>query len=101
MIIIICIGEGTFKKWWCRGQPHWSRGLASASKLNFNPAHVIQKTGTYVVKIHTNNTHTKFQSNILIFGYVIVKKPGKVDAATFLNPIFAFLFIVRKNEFHF
>ena len=38
-----------------------------------------QKTELHVVKVHTNNTHTKFQGNIFIFGFAMVKKPGKGD----------------------
>ena len=49
---------------------------------------VIQKTGIYVVKLHTNNTHTKFQSNILTFGCAMVRKPGRGPDVTCLNEIF-------------
>ena len=49
---------------------------------------VIQKTILYVVKLHTKQTHTKFQSNIFIFGYAMVKKPGECDDVTFWNAIF-------------
>ena len=44
------------------------------------------------------HTHTKFQSNIFIFGCVMVKKSDKGDEVTFLNAIFAFLIAVRKNK---
>ena len=47
------------------------------------------KTGIYVVKLHTNNTHTRFQSNIFTFGCAMVKKNiPKGDNVTFLNEIF-------------
>ena len=48
---------------------------------------VIQKTGIYVMEIHTNNKHTKFQSNLFVFGCAMAKKPGKGDDVTFLKCI--------------
>ena len=41
------------------------------------------KNGKYVLKLHTNNTHTKFQSNIFIFGYAVVKNRVKVMMSLF------------------
>ena len=41
------------------------------------------KTGTYVVKPHTDNTHTKLQSNIFRFGCAMVKQAGKGYDVTF------------------
>ena len=49
---------------------------------------VIQKTGMYVIERRTNNTHTKFQRNILVFGCAMAKTPGKGDDVTFLKCIF-------------
>ena len=43
-----------------------------------------KKSGIYVIEIHTNNTHTKLQSNIFVFGCAIAKQPGKSDDVTFL-----------------
>ena len=37
------------------------------------------KKRIYVVSLHTNNIHTKIQSNIFIFRCAMVKKPGKGD----------------------
>ena len=48
----------------------------------------LSKNELYVVKLHTNNTRTKFQSNIFIFGYVMVKKRVKVMTSIFWNAIF-------------
>ena len=45
------------------------------------------KNGMYVVKQHTNNSYTKFQSDPFLFGCAMVKKPGKGDDVTFLNAI--------------
>ena len=44
---------------------------------------VIQKTKPHVVKIHTNNTHAKFQSITFVFGCAVAQKPGKGDDVTF------------------
>ena len=49
---------------------------------------VIQETRMYIVNLHTNNTHTEFQSNIFTFGCAMVKKTGKGDYITVLNEIF-------------
>ena len=40
--------------------------------------------GIHVIKIHTNNMHTKFQSNIFVFGCAMAKK-RKSDDITFLK----------------
>ena len=45
----------------------------------------IQKTGIYVIDIHTNNRPTKFQSNIFVFGCAMAKKPGRDDDVTILK----------------
>ena len=49
---------------------------------------VIQKTGIHVVKLHTSNTHTKFQNNIFIFGCAMVKNQVNVMTSLFWNVIF-------------
>ena len=62
---------------------------------------VIQQTGIYVVNLYTNNTHTKFQSNILIFGCVIVKRkqvPKGYDITFFEMQFLAFLIPVGKKK---
>ena len=41
----------------------------------------IQTTGIYDIKIHTNNTHTRFQSNTFIFGCGMAKKGKGGDVA--------------------
>ena len=41
----------------------------------------------YAVNLHRNNAHTKFQSNIFVFGCAMSKKTGKDDDVTFLNAI--------------
>ena len=41
------------------------------------------KNGMYVVNLLTNNTYTKFEGNIFIFGYAIVKKAGRGDDVAF------------------
>ena len=46
---------------------------------NFQIMHLAVR---YVIKIHTNNTHAKFQNNIFIFGCAIAKKAGKGDGVT-------------------
>ena len=47
------------------------------------------KTGKCVVKIHTNNTLTKFRSNIFMLGGAMVKKKQvKVMMSLFRNAIF-------------
>ena len=52
--------------------------------------------------MHTNNTHTQFQSNMFVFGCTITRKPGKGDDATFFEiPFLAFLIVVNKNKWHF
>ena len=45
----------------------------------------IQKNGIYVIEIHTNNTHTKFQNNIFAFDCAMAKKTGDGDDVTFLK----------------
>ena len=63
-----------------------------------------KKNGIYVVKLHTANTYTKFQSNILIFGCAMVKKNRylpKVYDVFFLMQFLVFLVVVRKNKEHF
>ena len=47
-----------------------------------------KNNGRYVVKLHTNNTHTKFQNNIFVFGCAMVEKPGKGDDVTVLKCTF-------------
>ena len=65
-----------------------------------------------MIEIHTNNTHTKFQGNIFVFGCAMAKKTGKGfsrsfffnkgDDVTSLKCIFfAFLIVVHKNKRHF
>ena len=44
---------------------------------------VIQKTEIYVIEIDRNNTHTKFQSNIIVFGCAMAKKQVKVMTSHF------------------
>ena len=48
----------------------------------------IQKNELHVVKLHTNNTHTNFQSNIFIFGHAMVKEMGEGDEHHFLKCYF-------------
>ena len=44
------------------------------------------KNGIYVIEVHANNIHTRFQSNILGFGCPIARnKTGKGDDVTFLK----------------
>ena len=45
----------------------------------------IQKIAIYVIEIHTNNIHAKFQSNIFVFGCAMAKKTGEGDDVTFLK----------------
>ena len=60
------------------------------------------KKEIYIVKLHTNNTHTKFQSNSFTFGCAMVTKPGKGVYVTFFKIHFlAFQIVVRKNKCHF
>ena len=44
---------------------------------------VIQQTRMYIVNLHTNNTHTKFQSNIPYIWPCNGKKQGKVMTSPF------------------
>ena len=44
---------------------------------------VIQKPGIYAINLNTKNTHSKFQGNIFILGYTLVKIPVKCDDVTF------------------
>ena len=44
---------------------------------------VIQKAGIYVIKVHTNNIHAKFQSNLFIFGCAMAIKQVKVMTSLF------------------
>ena len=43
----------------------------------------LSKNAIYGVKLHANNTHTKLQIHIVIFGCAVVKNPGKADDVTF------------------
>ena len=55
------------------------------------------KTGIYVIEVHTNNKHAKFQSNIFVFACAMAKK-DKSDDVTFLKRIcVAFLIVVHKK----
>ena len=51
----------------------------------------VLKIRIYVIKIHTNNKHTTFQSNIFIFGCAMAKKTGNGDDVTYL----------KRNFWHF
>ena len=61
------------------------------------------KTGIPVVKLHKNNIHAKFLSNIFIIGCAMVKKKQiKVMTSHFFETQFlAFLIAVRENKWHF
>ena len=50
---------------------------------NQSPIHL--KNGLYVIKVFTNNTHTKFQRNIFIFGCATAKKQATVMTLLFWN----------------
>ena len=64
--------------------------------LNFGAT---TKNGIYVVNVLTNKTHTKFEGNIFIFGYVMVKKKQvEVMMSLFEMQFLTFLIVVRKNE---
>ena len=74
------------------------------SKINaykFQNFGVIQKSGVYIVNLHTNNIYTAFQSNIFIFSCGIVKKQIKVITSLFEMQFLAFLLAVIKNKWHF
>ena len=59
----------------------------------------ILKTELYVVNLHTNHTHTQFQSNIFIFGCTMLKNGYlKVMTSLFEMQFLAFLTAVRKNK---
>ena len=57
-----------------------------------------KKNGMYVVNLHTNDTHTKFQSNIYIFGCAMVKQQVKLMPSLFEMQFLAFPIAVRKNK---
>ena len=58
----------------------------------------IQKNGLYVVNLHTDNIHRKFQNNIFIFGCAMVKKDNGDDVTFFEMQFLAFLLAVRENK---
>ena len=53
----------------------------------------------YVIKLHANNKHTKFQSNIFIFDSA-VKKRGEGDDLTFETQFWASPIIARKKKLY-
>ena len=55
----------------------------------------------YVENLHASNTHTKFQSNIFIFGYNIAKNQVKVMASLLEMQCVAFLAVVGENKYFF
>ena len=61
--------------------------------------HVIETTGMYVIKKHTNNRHTQIQSALLIFRYAMAKKKQvKVMTLLFETQFLALLIIVPENK---
>ena len=50
----------------------------------------------YVIKLHANNKHTKFQSNVFIFDSAVKKKKtGEGDDVTFETQFWASPIIAR------
>ena len=56
------------------------------------------KNGKSIVKLRTNNTRAKFQSNIFIFGCAMVKKKVKCDGIIFDAVFGISVTVVRKNK---
>ena len=57
--------------------------FSEINALKIKNFEVIQKTGMYIIELYTNNCHTQFQTNIVIFICAMAEKKQATVVTSF------------------